>query len=214
MSDRSRRLRARSRTGAASATWPSDRLSRRQLLRRIARGRAPPPRWPRSSPRAAQPATPAAVDGGRRRRATADGRAGPAARRDAPEPTPVADAGGRAPRLELGRVHRRGRHPVVREEVQASRSLRTSSTPMRRCTRGSATARARLRHHASRRRSTSPALVGERLDPAARPSPDPEQGEPRGRVAEPGLRPGQRAFDAVHVVDDRRRLDTAKIKET
>ena len=34
----------------------------------------------------------------------------------------------------------------------------------------------------------------------------PEHQEPGHRMGEPGLRPGQRALDAVHVVDDRRRL--------
>ena len=63
----------------------------------------------------------------------------------------------------------------------------------------------RVRHHLpglDRR-----AGVGrDRQDPAARPVAHPEQGQPRARVVEPGLRPGQRALDAVHVVDDRRRL--------
>ena len=64
----------------------------------------------------------------------------------------------------------------------------------------------------SRPSTDVPGLVRDRVS-AARPVADPEPGQPRHRVAEPGLRPGQRALDAVHVVDDRLRLDTAKIKE-
>ena len=63
----------------------------------------------------------------------------------------------------------------------------------------------RLRHHVpgvDRR----PGARRDQQDPAARPVAHPEQGQPRHRMGEPGLRPGQRALDAVHVVDDRRGL--------
>ena len=51
-----------------------------------------------------------------------------------------------------------------------------------------------------------PGLVGRRHRPAAPARPDPQCRQSRRPVAGPGLRPGQQALDAVHVVDDRLRL--------
>ena len=66
--------------------------------------------------------------------------------------------------------------------------------------------RRRLRPLASRSRSTSRRFVAKGALLRARQVADPEHRQPRRGVGRPGLRPGQRALDAVHVVDDRRRL--------
>ena len=111
----------------------------------------------------------------------------------------------RAPHLELRRVHGRGRHPVSSRTSTRSRSAPTSSMPRR-------DVRESHRRPDGGFDITFPASTD---DPGPRPDRQascrstvahPEQGQPRHRMAEPGLRPGQQHSDAVHVVDDRRRL--------
>ena len=100
------------------------RVSRRQLLERIAAGRARPPPWRRSSP-------PARRRRGERVTVRSGRRLVGAPARAARPPTAGlrrADAGPaareRAVRLQLDRVHRRGHDPVLREEVRRQGHLR------------------------------------------------------------------------------------------
>ena len=86
-----------------------------------------------------------------------------------------------------------------------SRSRPTSSTRTRAMYAQVVAGQTRLRHHVPDL-DRHPGPGRHQQDPAARPVAHPEQGQPRPGVGEPGLRPGQRTLDAVHVVDDRRRL--------
>ena len=127
--------------------------------------------------------------------------AGPTA---TPEPTPVPSPGGRAHRLQLARLHRRGRHPVVRGEVPGQgqvRALRRHRGRLRQARPG----RQRLRHLVPDL-GRHPALPWRPERSASSTVADPEPRQPRCGVAEPGLRPGQRLLRPVHVVDDRDRL--------
>ena len=119
------------------------------------------------------------------------------------DPGPVARV--RAGRLQLARLHRRGRHPLVRGEVPGQGQVRASSTTSRSPTPSSATDGSG--YDISFPISVDvPRFVDAGTIIAARPVADPEPRQPRRRVGEPGLRPGQRPLGAVHVVDDRRRL--------
>ena len=179
------------------------RITRRQLLERIA-GSARPRPWRRSS-RPAQPPPPRQL-----LRPPHPPQPAPLGRprRRGGHPIRPADAGpdpgGRAPHLELGRVHGRGRHPVVREEVPRQGQLgllRHVRGDVREGHRG----KDRLRHHVPRL-DRCPGPRDDRQGPAARPDPHPQRGEPGARMGEPWLRPGQQELDALHVVDDRSRL--------
>ena len=125
-----RRLEHRPRDGSSCATWPSTGITPARAARADRQGR----RGGRARPdhrrlhrRRRQPRPPAPSAAAR-----LGGRALGRRRPRRPAPTPVPDARGRAERLQLGRLHRRGRHPVVRGEVRRSRSPTTSSpTPTR-----------------------------------------------------------------------------------
>ena len=115
-----------------------------------------------------------------------------------------ADAGIRADHLQLARLHRRGRHPVVRGEVPGQGQVRAVRRHRGRVH--------EARHRRQRLRPVLPDLgrrppvrAGRHAHPAREVAP-PEPRQPRPRVAEPGLRPGQRSLGPVRLVDDRRRL--------
>ena len=188
------------------------RITRRMLLEQIAQGRrlrrARPDRrglLERGAPRRRRPRRPSP----RRRRVAADRRADGDARRrpPTPEPTPVPTPESELHHLQLGRLHRRETSSRTFEEKYGIKvkydmfpdaSTQIDQDPERRQGR-------RLRHHLpglDRR----PAARPRRRDPAARPVADPEHHQPRTRLAEPGLRPGQPALGARTVVDDRGRL--------
>ena len=138
----------------------------------------------RRSPRSSPPARGGAASAVRRSRgsaAAASDRRPPRRRGDAA----AADAGplarGRAVRLQLDRVHRRGRHPVVRGEVRDQGQLRLL-LEHRRGLRQARRRRRRLRHHASRSRSTSRTSSREGAIIDARQVAAPEHREPRRRV--------------------------------
>ena len=156
MSERQRPARAidiEKELGALHGRAPDD------PARRCSSGSPSSARWRhsrRSSPlaarRARRPRRVAAASAGAIRRAV---RLGGRRHRDARQPTPVPSPEDEPDRLQLDRLHRRGRHPLVRGEVRRSRS-RTSffSTTDRGRTRSSATTAAATTS-ASRSRSTS-----------------------------------------------------------
>ena len=110
----------------------------------------------------------------------------------------------RADRLQLARLHRRGRHPLVRGEVPGQgqvRAVRRHRGRLRQARPG----RGRLRHlvpDLGRRAAFRRGRHAHRARPVAPAEPR----QPRSPVDRPWLRPGQQAFGSVCLVDDRRRL--------
>ena len=121
-----------------------------------------------------------------------------------PRTDPRSLARGRALRLQLRRVHRRGDDPVVRAEVRDQGHLRRLHQ-LRGDDHQDLHREQRLRHHVRDGRGRA-RLPGAEPRPAPGSLPRPEHRQPRDGVAEPCLRSRQRPLGAVHVVDHRLRL--------
>ena len=196
-------------SGRSSATWRSGRITparpagaHRAVGRRGGAGpghrrlhgsqRAPPSRQRRRRRRAAR-GRPSSGAVGR----------GPTGRPPSRRPSPTPE--GELFIYNWAEYMGEERHPVVRGEVRRQGHLRLLRQ-LRHDARQDRPGRRRLRHHVpDLDRHPGPAPARASIQPLDL-SLMPEHRQPRRGVGEPRLRPGQRALDPVHVVDDRRRL--------